>query len=392
MALFKNKNFKKFNGDTRITLDAKHNEVIKDFDEKNKSINALEKDICKLEIKLSNEKNQNKINKINFKINEIKNIIKDTNNLKDEINYFLKTGDILNSYYNSDIRINSIFKNKNNKNNNNKPNIIDMFQSKNKKTVNTINNYNLINTNNKKNKGDLLNEYLKKINDNSIKIKSNIYDEEWCYNCDCEKTVIHNEGLLICKKCGECNNIYIDSDKPSYKEPPPEVSYFAYKRINHFNEHLAQFQAKESTEIPQDVFDNLILEFKKERINDVRKLTPEKVRTLLKKLNYSNYYEHTHYILFRINGLPPPEMDKQLEDKLKSMFKDIQGPFIEICPKDRKNFLSYAYILHKFVELLGYDQYKPYFNLLKNRDKLYLQDKMWEQICKKLNWQFIRSV
>jgi hypothetical protein len=33
------------------------------------------------------------------------------------------------------------------------------------------------------------------------------------------------------------------------------VSYYAYKRINHFNEWLAQFQAKESTEIPAYVYD-----------------------------------------------------------------------------------------------------------------------------------------
>lgn len=68
MALFKNKNFKKFNGDKRITLDAKHNEVIKNFEDKNKSINAFENDIYKLEIKLYNEKNKNKINLINQKI------------------------------------------------------------------------------------------------------------------------------------------------------------------------------------------------------------------------------------------------------------------------------------------------------------------------------------
>ncbi|NQY31278.1 MAG: hypothetical protein HRT69_17650 [Flavobacteriaceae bacterium] len=37
---------------------------------------------------------------------------------------------------------------------------------------------------------------------------------------------------------------------------------FAYKIINHFNEWLAQFQAKESTEIPKEVFDKIILEIK----------------------------------------------------------------------------------------------------------------------------------
>ena len=46
-------------------------------------------------------------------------------------------------------------------------------------------------------------------------------------------------------------SILIENDKPSYKEPPKEVCFYAYKRINHFREILAQFQAKESTQIPE---------------------------------------------------------------------------------------------------------------------------------------------
>jgi len=75
-----------------------------------------------------------------------------------------------------------------------------------------------------------------------------------------------SEGQLICTKCGRVDFIIIDSDKPSYKDPPPEISYFAYKRINHFNEWLAQFQAKESTEIPEEVFNNIMVEIKKKEL------------------------------------------------------------------------------------------------------------------------------
>ena len=59
---------------------------------------------------------------------------------------------------------------------------------------------------------------------------------------------------LVCK--GFCFNfipILIEHEKPSYKEPPKEVCFYAYKRINHFREILAQFQAKETTQIPNQV-------------------------------------------------------------------------------------------------------------------------------------------
>ena len=74
------------------------------------------------------------------------------------------------------------------------------------------------------------------------------------------------------------------------------------------------------------------------------------------------------------------------------MFKEIQPAFQKNCPKDRSNFLSYSYVLYKFCELLDLDEYLPSFPLLKNRDKLYIQDKIWEKICADLSWQFIRSV
>ena len=43
------------------------------------------------------------------------------------------------------------------------------------------------------------------------------------------------ERLDICKSCSFQDNFLIEHEKPSYKEPPKEVCFYAYKRINHFN-------------------------------------------------------------------------------------------------------------------------------------------------------------
>ena len=74
------------------------------------------------------------------------------------------------------------------------------------------------------------------------------------------------------------------------------------------------------------------------------------------------------------------------------MFNQIQEPFDKHCPKNRKNFLSYSYTLHKFFQLLDKNEYLIYFPLLKSREKLFEQDEMWKNICKDLNWKFISSV
>ena len=92
--------------------------------------------------------------------------------------------------------------------------------------------------------------------------------------------------LMVCEDCGFEEPIIVDSDKPSYKEPPKEVQFFSYKRINHFREILAQFQAKETTQIPSEVLENVKLQIKKERV-EVEQLTNNMAKDMLKKLGYN---------------------------------------------------------------------------------------------------------
>lgn len=240
----------------------------------------------------------------------------------------------------------------------------------------------------------LLESYLQKINPEHARSSHEIEFETFgdCPHCDTEMIFSANEANFTCSKCGFQDFVLVDSDKPSYKDPPREVSYYAYKRINHFNEWLAQFQAKETTEIPQEVYDAILVDLKKERIMDFRTLKASKVKEILKKMKFNKYYEHIPHIINRLNGQTAAVMSREIEEKLRYMFKEIQPSFQTHCPKERNNFLSYSYVLYKFCELLELDEYLPCFQLLKNRDKLYVQDKIWQKICADLSWQFIRSI
>jgi hypothetical protein len=246
-------------------------------------------------------------------------------------------------------------------------------------------------------KAELYDKYIKLINNQTFiqkdifMKKSQVGQSAICPKCNIGLTLVHSEGLQVCNQCGVTEYILIDSEKPSFREPPPEVSYFAYKRINHFNEWLSQFQAKESTEIPPEIYQAILLEMKKERITDLNKINHTKIREYLKKLKLNKYYEHIPHILNKLNK-KVPLISKEVEEKLRHMFKEIQAPFMKICPPNRKNFLSYSYVLHKFVELLGLDHLKEGFPLLKSREKLHQQDQMWKEICKELNWMFIKSI
>jgi len=239
---------------------------------------------------------------------------------------------------------------------------------------------------------DIRDKYMRKI-DNTYFSKI-LYEENvnMCNNCNIERMLIRSEGILLCEECQEAEYVVVCSDKPSPKDKPGGDSYYAYKRSNHFAEWLSQIQAKESTEICQEIFDQILVEIKKERIKDMSKITHDKMRDYLKKLKLNKYYEHIPYIIYRLNGVKPPTIGKELEEKLRLMFKEIQQPFEEVCPPSRKNFLSYSYVLYKFFELLGLDEFKNRFTLLKSRSKLHDQDKIWRDICKITKWEYIPSI
>jgi len=306
------------------------------------------------------------------------NIINDLNDEK-KIEYYLENGLLLDQYYSKSNE------NKTLKTNDN-TNVLSYFQKKEQveKEVNE-------NISDKITDKSIIEFYMSNIDDTYV-LKNEIFMNDKCKLCKNNMSFGLVDSELVCEKCGYTENIIINSEKTSYKDPPREVSYFAYKRINHFNEWLAQFQAKESTEISDVIYKNIYDEIHKNVNLDIQKIKPKQMKSILKKLGYNKYYEHIPHIINIMSGKKAPSLSRKEEEQLRSLFKEIQIPFSNNCPPNRKNFLSYSYVLHKFCELLEYDYLLPFFPLLKSREKLLQQDQIWKLICNDLCWQFIESI
>jgi hypothetical protein len=240
-------------------------------------------------------------------------------------------------------------------------------------------------------KSSLVDKYMAIINNKYIRTveEENI---EICKVCKNSMTCLQYDAIIVCNFCGYQELLLVEQNRPILKQNTKDTSHFCYKRINHFREWCNQVQGKESTDIPDEIFEKILIEIKKEKITDLKKITYLKMRDILKRLRINKYYEHINYIINRINGIPTPQFSPELEDKLCNMFRSIQAPFLKHCPKDRKNFLSYSYVLYKFFQILGLNEYLKYFPLLKSREKLYVQDQIWKKICIDLNYKIIPSL
>lgn len=396
---FKIRPTKRSNPEARTTLDSLHQVQINRLLEKKTSIDFLQEQVKDIEAEIENCGN---IIERNIKENTLREIKKEIQNIQKEediYNYFLETGDILYQYYDIQEKIQQGAESLTTIKVAVKPGSVlaALHDAAKKDGIEDTSEQDAMK---KTMKGEnlqrdkLLDKYLQKVDPSHA--RNNTYEAEngfgLCDECGSEMIFSSNEALFNCPTCGNQEFVLMDSDKPSYKDPPREVSYYAYKRINHFNEWLAQFQAKECTDIPQEIYDQILVELKKERITHLENLKPTKIREILKKIKANKYYEHVPHITNRLNGKNAPVMNREIEEKLRYMFKEIQPHFQKHCPKGRSNFLSYSYVLYKFCELLELDDYLPNFPLLKNRDKLYTQDKIWQKICDDLGWHFIRSI
>lgn len=213
-----------------------------------------------------------------------------------------------------------------------------------------------------------------------------------CDDCNIEMTLVQSDGYFICESCSIIQYVIIDSEKPNYNENNLEKPGYPYKRMNHFNEWLSRSQGKDSTEIPEEIYMKIKKEFRKNKIYSFKNINRGDLRKVLKKLDLSKYYEYQIRILCKLSDKPLPKISRKNEDKLRSMFQEIQKPFEKHKHHKRQNFLSYEYILHKITQLLELDDISSLFGLLKNRDKLRNQDIVWKKICNELRWQFIPSV
>lgn len=378
---------------SKKTLDTHHSDKIKGFLSKEDKIKKIQgnKSVLQKQLglydKRKSELTDEEFEKYISLQDEITLLNKELQNVEktfDEINYYINAAPILFKYYDILEKGNHNEENKMSLTSNS---ILKYFIPKQEITV-----VDKPDVNKTDDRATLLDKYMYYNSENYFKeIESDSKDK--CLNCSSSnRNIMLNDGLIFCNDCCTIENIIIDHDRPSYKDPPKEISYFAYKRINHFNEWISQIQGKEQTDINPDIYDAILVEIKKQKIINMADLTHAKIKEILKKLKINKYYEHAPHIINKLNGMPIPHFEPDLEEKLRTMFKLIQPPFLKYAPPERKNFLSYSYCIHKMVQLLGRDEYLPNFPLLKSREKLHQQDVIWKKICEELKWSFYPSL
>jgi len=219
------------------------------------------------------------------------------------------------------------------------------------------------------------------------------YNQQWkCDTCNVDLFYDKKAAQRICPKCGKSTFFQEMTKIDMISQGYTPITTYLYKRDNHFRTWLKRTQGNETTSITEEVIERVKKELKKERITSMEKVNHIKIKSILKKLRENKYYNHSVQITTIITGKLPPQMSKEQENMLVQMFKRIQEPFDEIIAgKTRMNMLSYSFLIHKFLEILGWDEFLDYFPLLVSHDKIQIQDKIWKELCNSVGFEYIKS-
>jgi ssDNA-binding Zn-finger/Zn-ribbon topoisomerase 1 len=359
------------------TIDKKHKEIIKNFSDDKLNINNLSNELEEINNNLSElDKNREKftLDDLNMRAELLnkKDILElQKNNIQNnfnEMDYYDKTGDLIIEYYELRDNKDQVVKETRN---------ILEFLGKNKNEIKNKNK-------NELNRAELFNKYWQRIEGVRVNLDDGTKRIKYCNECNFEKILDYSVSAYLCPCCGDVEDIILDEDRQI-------KDYSPYQRINHFREWLNQFQAKQSPEIPDIVFQDIINELNKNRIVDLSQINKKKMKLILKKLGHNGYYEHVHYIMNKLSNLPPPKITRDMEKIFIKMFKKIEVPWEKFKQPGRKNFLSYSYVLYKFCELLELDHLLECFSLHKAPEKLMENDEIWKKICNYLHWEYISS-
>jgi hypothetical protein len=240
-------------------------------------------------------------------------------------------------------------------------------------------------------KATLQNEYLIMMDKEYACSKSKVNIPKKCQKCNIDKIIVYNDSIIACPKCGEYDNIFIESDVPSHRETFNEKPKYPYRRIGHCIEKLNQFLCKGTTNIPSEVFS--ILENEVVKHGMVKKeITVNFIETMLRKHRLSTYYEYIMFIYSKMTNTPPQTITREEYELVLKMFAEADVAYEKrFKPKTRHNFLKYTFVLNKIFLTIGKKSIADHFKLLKSPTKMKEQERIWQYMCTHLGWTYHSS-
>ena len=148
--------------------------------------------------------------------------------------------------------------------------------------------------------------------------------------------------------------------------PSGRIYQYSYKRRNHLKRRLRRFQAVESENVTEKLYD-IIRDLRKRRIRWDEVFTTGPTPTLtnimeiLKNNKQTKYYNNIQQIYCGVTGVTQPTLTRKEEEKIIEMFQEVEGSYRKYM--NRYNSFSDSYVLNEILRSLKKKEHAKYFIL-----------------------------
>lgn len=226
-----------------------------------------------------------------------------------------------------------------------------------------------------------------------------IVDTSRCMSCNSKTMEQTAFSTFICTECGLDQEVtksmisYKDSERVNI------TTKYTYTRRIHFRDCINQFQGKQQSTIPQEIYDQIYEMLRAHKLElpgetkeeKYRKVTKQHIGLFLREIGEASRYEDRNLIYHQITGKKLDDIS-HLEDALIRDFEILddlyEKMFIQTKKISRKNFIHTQYVLFQLLQRHGYKCKKTDFNLLKTTELKLFQDRICSELFDKLGWNF----
>ena len=163
----------------------------------------------------------------------------------------------------------------------------------------------------------------------------------FCNKCQLERINNRAENCFVCVKCGDCEFCLFPA--VNYRDMPHgRICQYSYKRINHLKKRLRRFQAVESENVPEKVYDIIKRDLLKRRIRWDRAgpmPTLTNIMEILTNNKLTKYCNNIQQTYCGVTGIAPPTLTRKEEEKIIGMFQEVERSYRKYIK--RYNFLAF---------------------------------------------------
>jgi hypothetical protein len=223
-----------------------------------------------------------------------------------------------------------------------------------------------------------------------------------CASCgDTNMQIIVDKSQFLCK-CGSVTSLIgaVADSEQFYCQEGKRTKHTSYIATKHCKDRLYKILAKDSNKLPVSVVKTVKEHIHRSHAYCLNNISCSTIRSILKDLKLSKYYDYVPLIRKKVAGIAPPQLTVKEIDTVLHWFVLIADAYNEERPSDKSNISNHQYWIGIIVEFMLSDSPENIMRCKGILECIHIQsqaatienDRIRERICKKIGMIYRPSI